>query len=128
MLTQYLSWRWCLYVNVAFAAVALAGAVALIGRQPRSAGARLDVPGSVLAAGGLVAIVYGFSTASTDGWGSGLTIGLIAGGIVLLAAFVLVERRVRHPLVPLAILTDRTAARPTWVRSSPGSASSACSS
>jgi EmrB/QacA subfamily drug resistance transporter len=108
VLTQYLSWRWCLYVNVVFAAVALAGAVALIGRQPRSARARLDVPGSVLAAGGLVAIVYGFSTASTDGWGSGLTIGLIAGGTALLAEFVLVERRVRHPLVPLAILTDRT--------------------
>ena len=107
VLTEYLSWRWCLYVNVAFAAVALAGAATLITSQARSAGARLDVPGSILAAGGLAAIVYGFSAASTDGWGSGLTIGFIAGGVVLLGAFVLVERWVRHPLVPLAILTDR---------------------
>ncbi len=107
VLTQYLSWRWCLYVNVAFAAVALAGAATLITSQARSAGARLDVPGSILAAAGLAAIVYGFSAASTDGWGSGLTIGFIAGGVALLGAFVLVERWVRHPLVPLAILTDR---------------------
>ena len=128
VLTQYLSWRWCLYVNVAFAAVALAGAAALITSQARSAGARLDVPGSILAVGGLAAIVYGFSAASTDGWGSGLTIGSIAGGVALLAAFVLVERWVRHPLVPLAILTDRIRGAAYLARSSPGSASSACSS
>jgi EmrB/QacA subfamily drug resistance transporter len=107
VLTQYLSWRWCLYVNVVFAVVALAGAAVLVTNQQRSRSAALDVPGSLLAVGGLVAIVFGFSEASTNGWGSGLTISLIAGGVVLLAAFVIVERRVGQPLVPPAIIGDR---------------------
>jgi EmrB/QacA subfamily drug resistance transporter len=106
-LTEYLSWRWCLYVNVAFAVVALAGAAALITGPPRARSAALDVPGSLLAAGGLAGVVFGFSEASTRGWGSGLTIGLIAGGVVLLAAFAAVEHRVARPLVPPAILADR---------------------
>jgi pimeloyl-ACP methyl ester carboxylesterase len=65
------------------------------------------VPGSVLAVGGLVGIVYGFSEASTSGWGSGLTVGPLAGGVLLLAAFVLVERRSAHPLLPLGVVADR---------------------
>ncbi|MBV9795666.1 MAG: MFS transporter [Actinobacteria bacterium] len=108
LLAEYLSWRWCLYVNVAFAVVALAGALAFITGQPRSATARLDVPGSLLAVGGLVAVVYAFSEAARDGWASPLIAGLLVAGAVLLAAFVLVERRVAHPLVPPAILADRT--------------------
>jgi hypothetical protein len=108
VLTEYLSWRWCLYVNVVFAAVALAGALVFITGQPRSATARLDVPGSLLAVGGLVAIVYAFSEASRDGWSSALIAGLLVAGAVLLGAFVFVERRVAHPLVPLAILANRT--------------------
>ena len=108
VLTEYLSWRWCLYVNVAFAALALAGAIPLIRNQPRNPGARLDVPGSLLAAGGLVGIVYGFSQAATSGWGAAATIGPIVAGVVLLGAFVAVEHRVAHPLVPLGIIADRT--------------------
>jgi EmrB/QacA subfamily drug resistance transporter len=108
VLTEYLSWRWCLYVNVVFAAVAVAGAVPLIRNQPRNPGARLDVPGSLLAAGGLVGIVYGFSQAAADGWGSVSTLGPIAAGVVLLAAFTAVEQRVARPLVPLGIIADRT--------------------
>jgi EmrB/QacA subfamily drug resistance transporter len=108
VLTEYLSWRWCLYVNVAFAVLALAGAVPLIRNQPRNPGARLDVPGSLLAAGGLVGIVYGFSQAATDGWGAAPTVGPIVAGLVLLGAFVVAERRVTHPLVPLGIIADRT--------------------
>src|ERR1700684_3047816 len=70
VLTEYLSWRWCLYVNVAFAVTALAGAIPLVRNQPRNPGARLDVPGALLAASGLIGIVYGFSQAAVDGWGS----------------------------------------------------------
>jgi EmrB/QacA subfamily drug resistance transporter len=108
VLTEYLSWRWCLYVNVAFAAAALAGAIPLIRNQPRNREARLDVPGSLLAVGGLVGIVYGFSQAAADGWGSASTLGPIAAGVVLLAGFTAVERRAARPLVPLAIIADRT--------------------
>jgi len=108
VLTEYLSWRWCLYVNVVFAVAALAGAVLLIRNQPRNPGATLDVPGSLLAAGGLVGIVYGFSQAGANGWSATPTVVPIAAGIVLLGAFVVVERRVARPLVPLDIITNRT--------------------
>jgi EmrB/QacA subfamily drug resistance transporter len=108
ILTQYLSWRWCLYVNVIFAAVALAGAVPLIISQPRNPGATLDVPGSLLAVGGLAGIVYGCSRAAGSGWHSATVIGPILAGAVLLAVFVPVERRVARPLVPLGIIANRT--------------------
>jgi EmrB/QacA subfamily drug resistance transporter len=107
-LTEYLSWRWCLYVNVVFAGGALAGAIPLITNPPRNRGARFDVPGALLAASGLVGIVYGLSQAAADGWGSAHTVGPIVAGVVLLAAFAAVERRVARPLVPLGIITDRT--------------------
>src|ERR1700734_2486834 len=80
VLTEYLSWRWCLYVNVVFAAAALAGAIPLISNQRRNRAAALDVPGSLLVASGLVGIVYGFSQAAVDGWSSASTIGPIAAG------------------------------------------------
>ncbi len=108
VLTEYLSWRWCLYVNVALAVVALIGALRLLVNQPRDPDVRLDIPGTTLAVAGLVAFVYGMSEAETSGWGSPLTIGLIVGGVVLLAAFVLVEQRVRHPLLPLRIVLNRS--------------------
>jgi EmrB/QacA subfamily drug resistance transporter len=108
VLTEYLSWRWCLYVNVAFAVIALAGAIPLVRNQPRNPGARLDVPGALLAASGLIGIVYGFSQAAVDGWASASTVGPIAAGVVLLSAFTLVEHRTARPLVPLSIIADRT--------------------
>jgi EmrB/QacA subfamily drug resistance transporter len=107
ILTEYLSWRWCLYVNVAFAGAALTGAATLIASPARSRPAALDVPGGLLSAGGLAGLVFGFSEASTSGWGSGLTVGLLAGGVVLLAAFAVAERRAKRPLVPLSIIADR---------------------
>src|SRR5579862_6547807 len=90
VLTEYLSWRWCLYVNVVLAVVAVAGAVRLLGRQPRDPGVRIDWPGTALVVAGLVAIVYGFSEAETKGWGAPTTDVLLPAGVVLLAAFVLV--------------------------------------
>ncbi len=107
VLTEYLNWRWCLYVNVALAVVALIGAMRLLVNQPRNPDVRLDPPGSVLAVSGLVAFVYGMSEAATHGWGAPVTVILIVGGVVLLAGFVLVERRVEHPLLPLRVVLDR---------------------
>jgi len=106
-LTEYLSWRWCLYVNVALAVVAVAGAVRLLARHPRDPGVHIDWPGTALVVAGLVAVVYGLSEASTKGWGAPTTDVLLSAGVVLLAAFVLVERRVAHPLLPLRIVMDR---------------------
>jgi EmrB/QacA subfamily drug resistance transporter len=107
LLTEYLSWRWCLYVNVVLAVVAVAGAVRLLARYPRNPDVYIDWPGTVLVVAGLVAIVYGLSEADTKGWGAPETIVLLVAGVVLLAAFVLVEMRVVHPLLPLRIVLNR---------------------
>jgi EmrB/QacA subfamily drug resistance transporter len=107
VLTEYLSWRWCLYVNVILAVVAVAGAVRLLAPQARDPAVRIDWPGTVLVVAGLVSLVYGLSKAETSGWGAPTTLVLLAVGAVLLVAFVLVERRVAHPLLPLRIVLNR---------------------
>jgi EmrB/QacA subfamily drug resistance transporter len=107
VLTEYLSWRWCLYVNLAFAAIAVVGALAYF-RGGRPAGSpRMDWPGAVLACAAPFAIVFGFSQAETAGWTAALTLGSLVGGAVLLIGFVVAERRVRHPLLPLRVIVDR---------------------
>jgi EmrB/QacA subfamily drug resistance transporter len=108
LLTQYISWRWCLYVNLAFAAIAVAGALTWIRSSRPAARPRMDWPGAVLACAGLFLIVYGFSHAETSGWGSALTIGSLVIGPVLLAGFAAVEQRSPHPLLPLRVIIDRT--------------------
>src|SRR5215472_6743137 len=107
VLTEYLSWRWCLYVNVILGGIAVVGAVRLLAPQPRDPGVHIDWPGTVLVAAGLVAVVYGLSEADTAGWGAPTTLTLLAAGVVLLVAFVLVEMRVQHPLLPLRIVLNR---------------------
>jgi EmrB/QacA subfamily drug resistance transporter len=108
VLTEYLDWRWTFFVNIPFAAVAVIGAMRVI-HEP--AGSRnsssLDVPGAVLATAGLVSLVYGFTRAESDGWGAGVTIALFVAAGVLLLAFLLVESRVKAPLLPLRVVTDR---------------------
>ncbi|MEU6577831.1 MFS transporter [Streptomyces sp. NPDC046805] len=110
LLTEYLSWRWCLYVNVPIAAVAVFGAFTLLRDRPGRPGARLDVPGVLLGCGGLVGIVYGFSEAQPRGWTDPLVIGLLAGGVLLLAAFARWQARAPLPLLPLRIVRDRNRA------------------
>jgi EmrB/QacA subfamily drug resistance transporter len=107
VLTEYASWRWTLYVNLFFAAIAIAGALRYMTSNRPQTRPRLDWAGVVLASAGLFAIVFGFSHAETAGWGAGLTIGSLVAGVVLLAAFVLAERRVSHPLLPLRVILDR---------------------
>jgi predicted MFS family arabinose efflux permease len=108
LLTQYLDWRWCLYVNVPIALVAGLGASALL-RDSRTPGrARFDIPGVVLVTAGLVAVVYACSQAEPHGWSSATVIGSLVAGAVLLTAFVAVEARVAQPLLPLRIVLDRT--------------------
>jgi EmrB/QacA subfamily drug resistance transporter len=108
LLTQYLSWRWCLYVNLLFAVIAVAGALIYIRSTRPATRPRMDWPGTVLACAGLFLIVFGFSHAETAGWGSALTIGSLVLGPVLLAGFAAVEQRSGHPLLPLRVIIDRT--------------------
>jgi EmrB/QacA subfamily drug resistance transporter len=108
LLTQYLSWRYCLYVNLLFAALAVAGALAYIRGGRPAARPGMDWPGTVLACAGLFLIVFGFSHAETAGWTSALTLGCLVLGPVLLAGFVVAEQRSAHPLLPLRVIVDRT--------------------
>lgn len=107
VLTETLSWRWCLYVNLLFAIGAGIGAFLLLANPERGGRPRLDLPGTLLASGGLFCIVYGFSNADTAGWSDPTTLATLAAGVVLLVAFVLFERRAAHPLLPLRVVADR---------------------
>ncbi len=107
VLTQYLSWRWCLYVNLGFAVPAAIGGVLLLQRSRHRARPRLDLPGTLTAVSGLLALVYGLTKAETDGWTAAITLGCLAAAAVLLTAFVLVQRRSDHPLLPLQVVLDR---------------------
>jgi EmrB/QacA subfamily drug resistance transporter len=108
VLTEYASWRWCLFVNLFFAIVAIIGAFTFFGRQaPSGARPKLDLPGTVVVSLGLVGVVYGFSSAETNGWGDVQTIVSLVVGVVLLIAFVILESRVAHPLLPLRVVLDR---------------------
>jgi EmrB/QacA subfamily drug resistance transporter len=109
VLTEYLSWRWTLYINILVAIPAAAGAIALLpGRGPAASHARIDLPGTATVCGGLFAIVYGFANVPRDGWVSPATVGFLAVGAVLLIAFVSLQARVSNPLLPLRVLLDRT--------------------
>jgi EmrB/QacA subfamily drug resistance transporter len=106
-LTEYADWRWTMFVNLIFAVVALVGGLLLIEHSRSAHRARLDVPGTLVVSAGLFALVYGFSHAETDGWANGVTVGLLVAAGVLLAAFVALQRRVPHPLLPLRVVLDR---------------------
>ncbi|MEU6817115.1 MFS transporter [Streptomyces sp. NPDC046860] len=108
-LTEYLDWRWTFFVNVPFAIAAAAGAWFVI-REPEGGRNRspLDIPGVVLSTLGLVALVYGFTRAESDGWSDAVTISMFVASVVLLLAFVLVEQRVKAPLLPLRVVADRS--------------------
>jgi predicted MFS family arabinose efflux permease len=108
VLTQDLNWRWNLYVNVVIAVVAVIGAVIFVDTVQRTGPRpKLDIPGTVLVSGALFGLVYGFSNAETDGWGSPLTWGMLVASVVLMISFVVWQRRASHPLLPLAIILDR---------------------
>jgi EmrB/QacA subfamily drug resistance transporter len=106
-LTQAISWRWCLYVNLAIAVPTAIMALRLLRNQSRPERPRIDLPGVAVASGGLFALVYGFSNAETSSWSDPLTIVALSASAVLLTAFVVIERRVKAPLLPLHIVSDR---------------------
>ena len=109
-LTEYFSWRWTMYVNTVFAVAAIAGGLALLERGHEAKRARIDPPSAVLSGAGLLSIVFGFSQAQLRGWSSGLVVGSLTGGLVLLGLFVLRQRTAAAPLLPLRILRDRARA------------------
>ena len=107
ILTEYLSWRWCLYVNLIFAGLAATGAMTLLTRQRARAGARLDLPGVGLVSASMFCLVYGFANAAAHGWHTPSTWGFLAAGAGLLAVFVWWQSRAPSPLLPPRIVLDR---------------------
>ncbi len=108
ILTSYASWRWTLYINLVFAAIATAGAAAWLKNDKAASRDPLDIPGLLLVTSGLFCLVYGFSHAETTAWNNPFTIGFLVVGVVLLASFALLEPRVRHPLLPPRVVRNRT--------------------
>ncbi len=107
LLTEYLDWRWCLYVNLVFAGLAVAGALVLLTNQRATRIRRLDYLGVATVSGSMFCLVYGFSNAGTHSWSAASTWGFLAAGVVLLAAFVGWQFRAPNPLLPPRVVLDR---------------------
>jgi EmrB/QacA subfamily drug resistance transporter len=109
VLTEYASWRWCLLVNVPIAVATALAAIPTVHESRASGNRHFDIPGAVLVTGGLVVLVYGFTEAAKPGvgWTAAPTLRLLAAAAVLLVAFVVVEARTLHPLLPLRVVLDR---------------------
>ncbi|MET0927943.1 MAG: MFS transporter [Aeromicrobium sp.] len=107
VLTEYVSWRWTLLVNVPIA-LALAVAAARIVAESRSERrGGFDVPGVLTSTIGVALVVFGSTQAERHGWGSASTLIPLLGGVVLVVCFVAIEARSKDPLLPLSIFADR---------------------
>jgi len=107
VLTEYLDWRWCLYVNLLFAIAAAIGAVAWLTRARPSGKAHLDFAGVVLVSAAMFCLVYGFANAATHSWHAASSWGFLIAGGVLLIAFAAWQTRAPHPLLPPRVVLDR---------------------
>lgn len=106
VLTDSWGWRWALLINVPIAVAAGIGLLLSLTADARGTG-RVDVTGGVLSIAGLTALTLGFTNAESSGWGSASTIGLLVGGVLVLAGFVCWQRRTRTPLMPLSLFAER---------------------
>ncbi len=107
VLTEYLSWRWTLYVNLIFAGAAFVGGALLLTRQRPGVKPKLDIPGVLLVSGGLFCLVYGFSNAATHNWHTPSTWGFLVAGAALLVMFAIWQARAANPLLPPRVVRDR---------------------
>lgn len=108
VLTGLLSWRWAFLINLPIAVVVFIGAAAYLSKERERERVSLDVPGAVTVTGGLLALVYGVTTAGSEGWGSGGALVAFAISGVLLTAFWVIEGRSANPLAPMHVLRRRT--------------------
>jgi EmrB/QacA subfamily drug resistance transporter len=111
LLTGLLDWRWVLFVNVPIGVAVLVAASWVLPREERlPLRGRLDLPGAATVTAGSACLIGGLVGSEQHGWGAGSTLGLLGASLVLLGAFVLLERRAAHPLVPLSVFRIRSLA------------------
>jgi EmrB/QacA subfamily drug resistance transporter len=106
MLTEWLDWRWVLFVNVPIGVLIAVLAPMYISESERHPG-RFDIAGALTSTAGMASLVYGFIRAAEAGWRDGLTIGSFAAAVVLLLAFGYIESRAKEPITPLRMFADR---------------------
>ena len=105
VITEWLSWRWVLFINVPIGIAVLAIAPLFVAETPRQTG-RFDVAGAVTSTAGVASLVYGFVRAAANGWGDHLALAAFGAAAVLLAGFLVIESRVRQPITPLRLFAD----------------------
>ena len=105
-LTSWLSWRWVLFINVPVGAAIALATPRLIAESVRIPG-RFDLGGALTSTAGMTVLVYGFIRAGAEGWGDRAAVVAFFAALVLLAAFVAIERRAEQPLVPLRLFESR---------------------
>jgi EmrB/QacA subfamily drug resistance transporter len=106
-LTQWATWRWCLFINLVFAVIALVGVALFVTGDKRRHESNLDVLGTLLGSAGLFFVVYGFAHAVNTGWANYITWGSLVIGVALLVTFVRWEQHSKYPLLPLRLLINR---------------------
>jgi EmrB/QacA subfamily drug resistance transporter len=112
MITQWLSWRWVLFINVPIGIAVVIATPLFVAETPRLSAAghkssgRFDLAGAVTSTAGVAALVYGFIRAAGNGWGDHVGWGAFGLSAVLLAAFVLTESHVAQPITPLRLFAD----------------------
>lgn len=107
VLTDLVSWRWVMFVNVPIGVLVALAAPRFLPENETRPG-RLDLPGAVSVTAGMTSVVYGFTRAATAGWSDPLTMASLGLGLVLLGVFLRIEATSPHALMPLRILADRT--------------------
>ena len=107
VLTEYLDWRWCLYLNPILAGVAVVGAAIFLPRHGQAGRPHLDIPGVVAVSSAMFCLVYGFSNAASHSWHTPSTWGFLAAAVVLLVIFAAWQTRAPHPLLPPRLVLDR---------------------
>jgi EmrB/QacA subfamily drug resistance transporter len=105
VITEWLSWRWVLFINVPIGILVLVATPLFVTETPRQSG-KFDLVGAITSTGGMALLVYGFIQAATDGWGSHTAIASFVVAIALLTAFLLNESRVSQPITPLRLFAD----------------------
>jgi EmrB/QacA subfamily drug resistance transporter len=106
VITEWVSWRWVLFINVPIGIVVALTAPLFLTESPRQPG-RFDITGALTSTAGMTALVYGFIRAASDGWGDSVALGAFAAAITLLGLFLLNESRARQPITPLRLFADR---------------------